>query len=88
MVNLLWGRSVEKPCLAYGTLYAQQRVSPSFAENQLDLDEDLTITCGDKTAKIVNGKLMVGDKDRRAVKPGNTIKFNSSGKLTVNGEER
>jgi hypothetical protein len=52
------------------------------------IDEDLTITCGEQTARIVNGKLTAGVKDRRAVKLGDTVKHTSAGKLSVNNEER
>lgn len=55
---------------------------------ETNLDEEIAITCGNQTAKISNGKLTAGDKDRGTVKPGDAIKFNSSGKLSVNGVER
>jgi hypothetical protein len=55
---------------------------------ETNLDEDLTITCGSHRVKIINGILTVGDKERGTIKPGDTIKLTSSGKLSVNGTER
>ena len=52
------------------------------------LDEDITITCGPQTARIVNGTLTAGGKDRGAVKPGDRIKLTSAGKVFVNQAER
>jgi hypothetical protein len=53
-----------------------------------DLDEDITITCGDHTARIVNGRLTAGGRDRGAVKPGDRIALTGAGGLSVNGAER
>jgi hypothetical protein len=58
------------------------------ADGKETLDEDITITCGSQTARILNGKLTADGRDRGSVKPGDTIKLTSSGKLSVNGEER
>lgn len=65
------------------------RSSTRFADSkETGLDEDITITCGTEKARIVNGKLSAKDMDRGTVKPGDTIKVHSSGKLWVNGVER
>jgi hypothetical protein len=44
---------------------------------ETDLDEDLTITCGTRTARIRNGKLSIGEKDCGNVRPGDRINCTS-----------
>jgi hypothetical protein len=86
-------------CLGYTFLLERSGDGPSAVEGhrnstreadgkETNLDEDITIICGAATARIVNGKLTAGDKDRGTVKPGDKITLNSSGKLSVNEMER
>jgi hypothetical protein len=58
------------------------------ADGKEAVDEDITITCGPQTARIVNGALTSGGKDRGSVKVGDTIRLTSAGQLSVNGAER
>lgn len=50
---------------------------------ETELDEDISVKCGNHEARIVNGKLNVDGKDRGAVKPGNRITFTSAGGASV-----
>jgi hypothetical protein len=52
------------------------------------LDEDITVSFGSHTAKILMGKLMAEGKDCGMVKPGDTIKLTPTGSVFVNDVER
>jgi hypothetical protein len=52
------------------------------------LDEDVTVAFGTRTARVVNGRLTAGGRDRGAVKPEDTIRLTPAGGVSVNGAER
>jgi hypothetical protein len=50
--------------------------------------EDITTTCGQQILRIVDGKLTLNGEDRGTVKPEDSIKLTSAGKLWVNQQSR
>ena len=50
--------------------------------------EDITVTCGTKVVRIVDGKLTLNGADRGAVKPGDTIKVDAAARVWVNQQPR
>jgi hypothetical protein len=50
---------------------------------ETELDEDISVKCGNHEARILNGNLKVDGKDRGAVKPGDRITFTSAGGTPV-----
>lgn len=50
---------------------------------EAELDEDISVKCGNHEARILNGSLKVDSKDRGAVKPGDRITFTTSGGASV-----
>ena len=55
---------------------------------ETELDEDISVKCGKREARILNGSLTVDGKDRGAVKPPDRITFTTSGGVSVNGVDR
>lgn len=55
---------------------------------ETELDEDISIHCGTRKARIVNGRLTAGGNDCGPVKPGDRISFTKSDGLSVNGVNR
>lgn len=55
---------------------------------ETELDEDISVKCGNREARILNGSLTLDGKDRGAVKRGDRITFTTSGGLSVNGVDR
>lgn len=53
-----------------------------------DVAEDITVTCGERVLRIVDGNLTLNGAGRGAVKPGETIALTSAGKVTVNQQPR